>query len=106
MLECAESKFTQNLQKLGQAARAATEPSLDLRAQCRWEASWIAGCCASQVSAIFGAMGAGALRDHHPLQRLFRDIHAVKAHRIMNAVSTGENFGRLQVGLLNREFFL
>lgn len=106
MLDCAEAKFTENLEELGQAARAGTEPSLDLRARCRWEASWIAGCCASQVAAVFGASGAGALFDQHPLQRLFRDIHALKAHRIMNAESTGENFGRLQVGLSNREFFL
>ena len=106
MLDCAEAKFTENLEELGQAARAGTEPSLDLRARCRWEASWIAGCCASQVDAVFGASGVGALFDQHPLQRLFRDIHALKAHRIMNAELTGENFGRLQVGLSNREFFL
>jgi 3-hydroxy-9,10-secoandrosta-1,3,5(10)-triene-9,17-dione monooxygenase len=106
MLACAETKFTENLEELGQAARAGTEPSLDLRARCRWEASWIAECCASQVAAVFGASGAGALFDQHPLQRLFRDVHALKAHRVMNAEATGENFGRLQVGLSNREFFL
>jgi 3-hydroxy-9,10-secoandrosta-1,3,5(10)-triene-9,17-dione monooxygenase len=106
MLDCAEAKFTENLEELGQAARAGTEPSLDLRARCRWEASWVAACCATQVDAVFAASGAGALFDRHPLQRLFRDIHALKAHRIMNAESTGENFGRLQVGLSNREFFL
>ena len=106
MIDCAEAKFIDNLEELAQAARAGTEPSLDLRARCRWEASWIAESCASQVAAVFGASGAGALFDQHPLQRLFRDIHALKAHRIMNAESTGENFGRLQVGLSNREFFL
>lgn len=106
MLDCAEARFTANLEELAHAAHSGTEPSLDLRARCRWEASWIAECCASQVSAVFGASGAGALFDQHPLQRLFRDIHALKAHRIMNAESTGENFGRLQVGLSNREFFL
>ncbi|MCX7306286.1 MAG: acyl-CoA dehydrogenase family protein [Hyphomicrobiales bacterium] len=106
MLDCAETKFTRNLEELGHAARMGSEPSLDLRARCRWEASWIAGCCASQVDAIFAALGVGALFDQHPLQRIFRDIHALRAHRIMNAESTGENFGRLQVGLSNREFFL
>lgn len=106
MLDCAEAKFTANLEELGRAARSGTEPALDLRARCRWEASWIAECCANQVAAVFGASGAGAVFDQHPLQRLFRDIHALKAHRVMNAESTGENFGRLQVGLSNREFFL
>lgn len=106
MLDCAEAKFMQNLDELGRAAHAGVEPSLDLRARCRWEASWIVERCAEQVSAIFGAVGAGALFDQHPLQRLFRDVHALKAHRIMNAEATGENFGRLQVGLSNREFFL
>lgn len=106
MLDCAKTKFTQNLEELGHAARAGTEPSLELRARCRWEASWIAECCANQVDAVFAASGAGALFDQHPLQRIFRDIHSLKAHRIMNSDSTGENFGRLQVGLPNREFFL
>lgn len=106
MIDCAEVKFIDNLEELAELARAGTEPSLDLRARCRWEASWIAETCASQVAAVFGASGAGALFDQHPLQRLFRDIHALKAHRIVDADSTGENFGRLQVGLSNREFFL
>jgi len=106
MLDCAEAKFTGNLEELAEAARAGTEPSLDLRARCRWEASWIAEICAQQVAAVFGASGAGALFDQHPLQRIFRDTHALKAHRVMNADQTGENFGRLQVGLSNREFFL
>lgn len=70
MLDCAEAKFTANLEELGRAARSGTEPSLDLRARCRWEASWIAECCANQVAAVFGASGAGAVFDQHPLQRL------------------------------------
>ena len=63
-------------------------------------------CCADEIRAIFEAMGAGAIFEQHPVQRLFRDIHALKAHRINDTESTGENFGRLQVGLANREFFL
>lgn len=106
MLDCAEAKFQQNLAELGVATQAGADLSIDLRARCRWEASWIAACCARQVDAVFGAAGVGALLDDHPLQRLFRDVHALKAHRVMNAESTGENFGRLQVGLSNREFFL
>jgi len=51
-------------------------------------------------------MGATAVFDDHPVQRIFRDIHVLKAHRINNAESTGENFGRLQVGLSNNEAFL
>jgi 3-hydroxy-9,10-secoandrosta-1,3,5(10)-triene-9,17-dione monooxygenase len=106
MVDCARARFSQNLEELGQAARAGGEPPIELRARCRWEAAWIAQCCADQVATIFGAMGIGAQFDQHPLQRLFRDIHALKAHRIMNAEGTGENFGRLQVGLSNREYFL
>jgi 3-hydroxy-9,10-secoandrosta-1,3,5(10)-triene-9,17-dione monooxygenase len=58
------------------------------------------------VRKIFDAMGAGVVFEDHPVQRLFRDVHVLKAHRINNVESTGENFGRLQVGLGNREFFL
>jgi hypothetical protein len=37
----------------------------------------IAGCCGSQVGAAFGATGRRSF-DQHPLQRLFRDIYALK----------------------------
>ncbi|MBN9010368.1 MAG: hypothetical protein J0H63_09630, partial [Rhizobiales bacterium] len=105
-LDVVEARFAGNLEALRLAIEAPEGPSIDLRARCRWEASWMVACCADEIRAIFEAMGAGAIFEQHPVQRLFRDIHALKAHRINDTESTGENFGRLQVGLANREFFL
>src|SRR6185312_14735874 len=101
-----ETKLRKNLEELAGIAAGGGEPSMDLRARCRWEASWMTESCAGVVSAVFEAMGATAVFDDHTVQRLFRDIHVLKAHRINNAESTGENFGRLQVGLSNNEAFL
>ena len=106
MLDSVEAKLRHNLEELATIIAAGDEPSMDLRARCRWEASWITESCASLVRTVFEAMGAAAVFDDHPVQRLFRDVHVLKAHRINNAESTGENFGRLQVGLSNNEAFL
>ncbi|MEO8667314.1 MAG: hypothetical protein ABI399_02285, partial [Bauldia sp.] len=106
ILDCVLAKLQQNLEELARVTASGAAPSMDLRAQCRWEASWMTESCATVTRVVFEAMGASAIGDDHPVQRLFRDIHVLKAHRINNTESTGENFGRLQVGLTNREAFL
>jgi 3-hydroxy-9,10-secoandrosta-1,3,5(10)-triene-9,17-dione monooxygenase len=105
-LDCVATKLEQNFAEMAGLIDQGLELPTDVRARCRWEASWMTERCAHEVAAIFEAMGAAAILEEQPIQRLFRDIHALKAHRINNAESTGENFGRLQVGLANREFFL
>jgi 3-hydroxy-9,10-secoandrosta-1,3,5(10)-triene-9,17-dione monooxygenase len=106
ILDCVQAKLQQNFEELANVIAGGREPSMDLRARCRWEASWMTESCATVVRTVFEAMGATAVFDDHPVQRLFRDIHVLKTHRINNTESTGENFGRLQVGLSNSEAFL
>jgi 3-hydroxy-9,10-secoandrosta-1,3,5(10)-triene-9,17-dione monooxygenase len=106
LLDGIEDRLRRNFEALAEAIGGGTEPSIELRARCRWEASWMVDVSSDIVRKIFDAMGAGVVFEDHPVQRLFRDVHVLKAHRINNVESTGENFGRLQVGLGNREFFL
>lgn len=105
-LDCVQAKLQQNLEDLARVIAGGSEPPVELRARCRWEASWMTESCANVTRTVFEAMGATAVFDDHPVQRLFRDIHVLKAHRINNSELTGENFGRLQVGLSNSEAFL
>lgn len=105
-LDWVRTRQRQNFEALARAIAAGDKPPIELRARCRWEASWAVERCAELVRSVFEAMGAGVVFEQHPVQRLFRDIHVLKAHRINDAEGTGENFGGLLAGLPNREFFL
>jgi indole-3-acetate monooxygenase len=52
----------------------------DFRARIRSTAAWVAGAAAAIVDVAYGAGGGSALYSSHPLQRRFRDIHALTQH--------------------------
>lgn len=106
MLACLEARLEDNFRALAAAIVVGGEPPIALRARSRFEAAWSVERAAEITRTVFEAMGAGVIFEEHPVQRLFRDVHALKAHRINNAAATGENFGALRAGLPNREFFL
>lgn len=105
-LDCVQMRLRQNFDDMARIITEAVEIPLELRARCRWEASWMTECSVDIIRSIFDGMGGRAILDDNTIQRLLRDAQAVKAHRINNTASTGSNFGRLQVGLANKEFFL
>jgi 3-hydroxy-9,10-secoandrosta-1,3,5(10)-triene-9,17-dione monooxygenase len=51
------------------------------------------------IDRLFAASGGGALQDTNPLQRFWRDVHAIHAHAGMNWSSHAQNYGSLAVGL-------
>lgn len=51
------------------------------------------------VDAVFVAMGGSALGLHHPVQRFWRDIHAVSAHISLNWDAVGAMYGQHVFGL-------
>ena len=59
-------------------ARRAFAP--DQRARIRSAATWVAATAASVVDAAYSAGGGTSLYSVHPLQRRFRDIHALTQH--------------------------
>ena len=65
----------------------------------RWDAPYVVKLCRQAVDALFGAAGAAALLDTSPLQRAFRDIHAMSAHAILNSDIAGQIYGRNLLGL-------
>lgn len=55
--------------------------------------------CAEAVDRLFAASGGGALQDTNPLQRIWRDVHAVQAHATMTWSAKARNYGSVAVGL-------
>ena len=73
--------------------------TLAQRVQLRRDYAYIATLCVRAVERIYLASGAAANYEDNPLQRQWRDVHAMVAHTGVNFDSAGENFGRLQLGL-------
>jgi alkylation response protein AidB-like acyl-CoA dehydrogenase len=63
--------------------------------------------CVAAIDRLFAASGGGALQDGHPLQRIWRDVHAVQAHAGLTWSNHARNYGSLAVGLppTNRQLF-
>ncbi|HLG72878.1 MAG TPA: acyl-CoA dehydrogenase family protein [Chloroflexota bacterium] len=59
------------------------------------------------VDRLFAASGGGALQETNPLQRIWRDVHAVQAHAGLTWANGARNYGALAVGLppTNKQLF-
>ena len=52
------------------------------------------------------AAGGHSLHLDNPLQRFFRDIHAMRAHALNTPEPAGKNLGGFKLGLDNAEIFI
>lgn len=66
------------------AARREPLP-LDLRGRVRAAAAWATGRAAAAIDVAYHAGGGTALYDGSPLQRRFRDVHAITQHFLVKA---------------------
>jgi 3-hydroxy-9,10-secoandrosta-1,3,5(10)-triene-9,17-dione monooxygenase len=73
--------------------------TLEQRVHRRRDFAYAARLCQTAVEAIYTNSGAGAQFDSNPLQRYWRDVHAMTVHAGLNFDSAGENFGRHALGL-------
>ena len=55
--------------------------------------------CTQVVTDVFMDAGTGAMFDHNPLQRMFRDMYAIRSHIVIDPNNAGENRGRLSLGI-------
>jgi alkylation response protein AidB-like acyl-CoA dehydrogenase len=83
------------------AAMAANELPLDVpaRMRIRWNAAYAVELCRRATDRIYAAAGAHAIYDHHPLQRLYRDMNTACHHAIVDFDGVAELKGRVELGL-------
>jgi len=60
-----------------------------------YDAAFIMDACSRAAVLLFRGSGGRALYESHPLQRHFRDIHAMTQHVAMDLDRAGETYGRL-----------
>jgi len=80
-------------------ARRGHIPDIAAKTRLRRDGAFAVNLCTEAVSLLFTASGARSLFTSGPLQRQFRDAHAVNSHLAFNFDAAGTNYGRVAVGL-------
>ena len=72
---------------------------VDMRMRNRLNQSFAVKLLTNAVDALFNAAGGSALGLHHPLQRFWRDIHAISSHISLNWDAVSAMYGQHTFGL-------
>lgn len=79
---------------------------LDLRVRNKWDAQYIAKEAQKAVELLFKASGARGIKLDSPMQRYFRDVHAISNHAFLNADKGALNAGFVELGGMTADFTL
>lgn len=80
--------------------------TIDIRSRVRWDAARAAEVATDCVDRVFAAAGGRAIFLANPIQRAFRDAHAMRAHAYNNTDHAAQIMGRAELGLPNRELLI
>jgi 3-hydroxy-9,10-secoandrosta-1,3,5(10)-triene-9,17-dione monooxygenase len=80
-------------------ARQARVPDFETKMRYRRDTAFATGLCVEAVDMICAGTGAQALYLANPLQRQFRDIHAVAAHIAFSMDAAASAYGRAALGI-------
>jgi 3-hydroxy-9,10-secoandrosta-1,3,5(10)-triene-9,17-dione monooxygenase len=102
-VEAAHARMHQNFEEMMALSRAGQGIPLESRARYRWDAAKATTWCVQAVDRLFEASGGHAVFLHNPLQRSWRDVHAIRAHAGNNPDKAALIFGRSAFGLPPQE---
>ena len=102
-VDAARDRLLRNFEEMMCLARAGQEIPLESRARYRWDAAKTTTWCVQAVDRLFEASGGRAIFLHHPIQRAWRDVHAIRAHAGNNPDKAALIFGRSEFGLPPQE---
>jgi 3-hydroxy-9,10-secoandrosta-1,3,5(10)-triene-9,17-dione monooxygenase len=95
----AHDRMLANFAEMMRLARAGAEIPLALRARARWDAGKAVDWSVSAVDRLMMASGGRAIFLANPIQRAWRDVHAMQAHAGTNLERAAAVFGRSEFGL-------
>ena len=90
--------------ELMELARAGKEIPLEWRARYRWDAGKAVDWSVRAVDRLFEASGGRGIFLDNPIQRAWRDVHAMRAHNGNNPESAALVFARSELGLPQVDF--
>ena len=98
--------LNRNFARLMEAASGGPELTMEERIKFRWESAAVPQRCIEGVDPLFAFAGGSGIYQGNALMRTFCDIHASRAHTANNPQKFGGNWGGVQCGLPNTDFFL
>ena len=98
-IDAARDRMLANFAEMMRRARAGEEIPLGLRARYRWDSGKAIDRSVYAVDRLFEASGGHALFLDNPIQRAWRDVHAMRAHAGNNPERASFIFARSEFGL-------
>ena len=98
-VSAAHERLLHTFAELMHLLRAGHEIPLTRRARARWDAAQAVAWCVQAVDRLFAASGGRAIFVDHPIQRAFRDVHAIRAHAGNHTEKAAVLFGRAAFSL-------
>ncbi|HEY9032308.1 MAG TPA: acyl-CoA dehydrogenase family protein [Pseudomonadales bacterium] len=89
------------------AARGEIEPvTLEQRIRMRYESALVLQKCVEGIDLMFNVCGGGGIFNSHPVTKYWLDIHAGRGHVANQPGKFGRNWGAVELGEPNTDFFL
>ena len=98
-VSAAHDRLLGNFAEMMRLARAGEEIPLSARARYRWDAGKAIDWSVQAVDRLFEASGGRGIFLNNPIQRAWRDVHAMRAHAGNNPERAAFVFGRSEFGL-------
>jgi 3-hydroxy-9,10-secoandrosta-1,3,5(10)-triene-9,17-dione monooxygenase len=95
-----------NFDEMMASVRADRDLPLERRLRFRYDSSQAVVKSVAAVDLLFTASGGRAIFLDSPMQRYFQDVHAARAHYANNPDKPGRNWGGVQLGLKNTDYFV
>lgn len=96
-----------NFDRMMAAARGEEEPlTLEERIKMRYDSALVLQKCVEGIDMMFNVCGGGGIFHSHPVSKYWLDIHAGRGHVANQPGKFGRNWGAVQLGEPNGDFFL
>ena len=82
-----------------EAAENGGEMPVEIRARIRMDSAYAVRLCMKAGEAMFLASGGSGLAESNPVQRAWRDLHAINQHALLQLPTNAEIYGRTILGL-------